>query len=271
MARKSDAGPAVDTGSDSAGPDAMADAGQGTPDVATSDLGAGDTGAIDRGPADTGPADTGPADTGPRDTGPGDAGPLTATWTTTAQPLRAQSGAYFTFSCPASGAPANIWGTDAYTDDSSICTAAVHAGLATLTGGGVFTIQIIPGLAAYTGSVRNGITSLSFTSFTGSFRFPAATTWTTNAVLYRGLNTQLLRYVCPAQGSTAQSIYGTNIYTDDSPVCVAAVHAGLITAAAGGQVQIQIVPGQSSYAAATQNGVTSLAYGAWTGSYLFPP
>ena len=259
-------------GADMAGPDAagdatrelgmgMAEAGEGGP----GDAGAGDTTAADTGTGDTRAGDTA------GDTGAGDAGVLTATWTTTAQPLRSQSGAYFTFSCPAGGAPASIWGTDAYTDDSSLCTAAVHAGLVTLIGGGSVTIEIIPGLPAYAGTARNGITSQPFAAWTASFRFPAATTWTTSATIYRGLNTTLMRFICPSSGSTAQGIFGSDIYSDDSPVCVAAVHAGLITAASGGSVQIEIVPGQSSYAATTRNGITSLAYGAWPGSYIFPP
>jgi hypothetical protein len=246
VSQKGDAGKASDAGFEaSAAPDAAADQ--------RSDLASGTPDGGDGG--------------GAADGGGGDAAPLTA------QPLRTQSGAYFTFNGPAAGAPATIYGTDAYTDDSSICTAAVHAGLITPTAGGSVVIEIIPGLASYAASVRNGITSLSFAAWTASFRFPAATTWTTSATLYRGLNNLRLRYVCPAQGSiTAGSVYGSDIYSDDSPVCIAAVHAGVIvTAAAGGSVQIEIVPGQSSYAATTRNGVTSVAYGVWAGSYIFPP
>ena len=41
---------------------------------------------------------------------------------------------------------------------------------------------------------------------------------------------------CPAKGATNQSIWGTDVYTDDSSVCVAAVHAGLINSRDGGMV-----------------------------------
>lgn len=76
-------------------------------------------------------------------------------------------------------------------------------------------------------------------------------------------------YRCPAGGS-AGSVWGTDLYTHDSSICTAAVHAGRITLAAGGDVVIRMQAGASSYAASTRNGITSLPYGAWTCSYSFP-
>jgi len=73
-------------------------------------------------------------------------------------------------------------------------------------------------------------------------------------------------YDCPAGGNPL-SIWGTDVYTDDSPVCVAGVHAGVITLAAGGRVQIEIRPGQDAYAGSDRNGVTSLGFSTWSGSY----
>jgi hypothetical protein len=67
-----------------------------------------------------------------------------------------------------------VWGTDVYTDDSSVCTAAVHAGLITLAGGGTVTAEIRPGQSSYKGSTRNGITSSPYASWLGSFIFPGA-------------------------------------------------------------------------------------------------
>ena len=65
-------------------------------------------------------------------------------------------------------------GTGTYTDDSSICTAAVHAGLITLANGGKVTIEIAPGANSYSGTTANGVTSSSYDSWSGSFTFPAA-------------------------------------------------------------------------------------------------
>ena len=72
---------------------------------------------------------------------------------------------------PGSGAFANVWGTDVYTDDSSICTAAVHAGLITAVGGGVITIEIRPGQAGYSGSARNGVSTGGYGAWHGSYVF----------------------------------------------------------------------------------------------------
>ena len=101
-------------------------------------------------------------------------GPVIADWGSNATSLRGQGGAQFAVVCPAGGALGSVWGTDTYTDDSSVCSAAAHAGLASLTAGGSATIEIRPGAASYTGSARNGVTSSSYGSWSGSFVFPAA-------------------------------------------------------------------------------------------------
>jgi hypothetical protein len=75
--------------------------------------------------------------------------------------------------------------------------------------------------------------------------------------------------VCPALGNdTMGTIWGTDIYTDDSPICVAAVHAGVITTD-GGAVIIEIMEGQKAYAASQRNGVTSQSWGSYSRSYRF--
>lgn len=75
-------------------------------------------------------------------------------------------------------------------------------------------------------------------------------------------------YTC-SPGGNVGSIWGTDVYTDDSSVCTAAVHAGLITIQSGGAVTIEIRPGEDSYDGSEQNGVTSNDYGAWGGSFIF--
>ncbi len=92
------------------------------------------------------------------------------------------------------------------------------------------------------------------------------TDWFTSATGHRGENGLRFEYDCPPGGSTL-SIWGTDVYTDDSPVCVAAVHAGVITLAAGGRVSIEIRPGQDAYDGSERNGVTSLGFSTWSGSY----
>jgi hypothetical protein len=93
--------------------------------------------------------------------------------------------------------------------------------------------------------------------------------WNSNAVAYRGRNGLRVRYSCPS-GGNAGSVWGTGYYTDDSSVCTAAVHSGLITLAHGGKVTIQIAAGRSSYTGTTRHGIDTSSYGSWGGSYFFP-
>jgi hypothetical protein len=59
---------------------------------------------------------------------------------------------------------------------------------------------------------------------------------------------------CPAGCIGRDFIYGTDIYTDDSWICGASIHAGAITDA-GGQVRVTIAAGQATYVGSTRNGV----------------
>jgi hypothetical protein len=61
------------------------------------------------------------------------------------------------------GTPNSVTGTDIYTDDSTICTAAVHSGLITFASGGTVTVEVRrPGITLYTGSTRNGVTTHNY-------------------------------------------------------------------------------------------------------------
>lgn len=95
-------------------------------------------------------------------------------WRATAASHRSEEGEELEYECSPDGVAANVWGTDVYTDDSSVCTAAVHAGLITLESGGTVTIEIRPGEDSYDGSERNGVTSIDYGSWGGSFVFPEA-------------------------------------------------------------------------------------------------
>jgi hypothetical protein len=154
----------------------------------------------------------------------------------------------------------------------------VHAGKITLAGGGSVTIEIRPGQQSYTGSTRNGITSNDYGSWSGSFVVLAATaasagvgkggsTWDAKAGQFRAYLGARFAYTCPP-GGTAHTVWGSGVYTDDSSVCTAGVHAGVVTLAAGGGVTIEMRAGESSYSASTRNGVTTVSYGSWGGSFV---
>jgi hypothetical protein len=91
------------------------------------------------------------------------------TWSQDASNRRASVNQTFVYNCSPNGTFDTVWGTDVYTDDSSICTAAVHAGKITKAAGGVVTIEIKPGQATYDGTARNGVTTLDYGSWGGSF------------------------------------------------------------------------------------------------------
>ena len=76
-------------------------------------------------------------------------------------------------------------------------------------------------------------------------------------------------YKMTITGNTGGTIWGTNIYTNDSYIPKAAVHAGVITAGQTKEVYIKIVEGLNDYPSTTQNGVTSDSWGAWGLSYQF--
>jgi hypothetical protein len=93
------------------------------------------------------------------------------TWSSVATDYRGEDGLWVGYDCPAGGAAGGVWGTVVYTDDSSVCTAAVHAGLITEIDGGEVVIEISAGLTEYEGSTANGITTLPYGSWSGSFTF----------------------------------------------------------------------------------------------------
>jgi len=63
-----------------------------------------------------------------------------------------------------------VWGTDVYTGDSSLSTAAVHAGLVQPGGTAVVKVTVVQPLGQYQGSVRNGVTSRDFGQFGTAYR-----------------------------------------------------------------------------------------------------
>jgi hypothetical protein len=65
-----------------------------------------------------------------------------------------------------------VWGTGMYTPDSSLATAAVHAGAVKANQTGVVKVMIVAPPAAYIGSQQNGVQSQPWNGgFTGAFQF----------------------------------------------------------------------------------------------------
>jgi hypothetical protein len=72
---------------------------------------------------------------------------------------------------------------------------------------------------------------------------------------------------CPAGGKLGGPVWGTDTYTKDSTICVAAVHAGAITAEKGGPVTVTRVPGLRDYPGTVRFGITSTRYGSYPDAF----
>jgi hypothetical protein len=85
----------------------------------------------------------------------------------------------------------------------------------------------------------------------------------------RGMNGERYAFRCPPGKPLPSRVVGSGPYTDDSSICSAAVHAGAIHAKDGGEVSIEIRPGEAHYAASERNYIRSAAYErAWSGSFV---
>jgi hypothetical protein len=77
---------------------------------------------------------------------------------------------YFRVTGEATG---SLWGTDIYTGDSTIATAAVHAGLVKVGETVVVKVTVEQPLPQYQGSIRNGVTSREFGRYGTAYRLAA--------------------------------------------------------------------------------------------------
>ena len=189
--------------------------------------------------------------------------------------IRTAPGAVVYFRVTGSGA-GRVWGTGTYTIDSSVATAAVHAGILSAGQTGIVKVTVLPGRSSYEGSTRYGVTTAGYGSYGGSFSLESfAEAGEFRTALPDPGTPGNIPGVAPGNSYTiwlvgiasASNIWGSGIYTSDSPLAKAVVHAGLLPDGGSGAVVVRILPGQSSYAGTTSNGVTSVAYGAYGLSY----
>jgi hypothetical protein len=203
------------------------------------------------------------------------------TWEAKATSLNGTDGQRFTLACSPGGTARSVWGSDIYTADSSICTAGVHTGLITYQEGGDVTIELRPGRTIYGCSERNGVTTSPYGSYTRSFVFKTPNTeavvreaedqtpvlWNTPALMVSFEPGKTYKFKCPSGGKESP-VWGTDIYTLDSSICNAAVHAGKLTMESGGSVTIELRPGESSYKGTTLNGIKTNDYAKYGSSFV---
>jgi LCCL domain len=77
-----------------------------------------------------------------------------------------------------------------------------------------------------------------------------------------------LKVHCP-QNCFTGTVYGDGVYTVDSAVCVAAVHAGVLDAVKGGNVELRVVPSQPGYPGSEKNGISSRQWSSSWGNTAF--
>ena len=203
------------------------------------------------------------------------------TWEANATSLSGKDGETFTLACSPGGTEHSVWGSDIYTADSSICTAAVHSGLITYQQGGAVTIELRPGRSIYGCSERNGVTTSYYGPYQHSFVFrtpniealvreadeQTPVLWNTSPAMVSPETGKTYKFKCPPGGKEG-NVWGTDIYTADSSICNAAVHAGKLTMDNGGSVTIELRPGESSYKGTTRNGIKTSDYGAYGRSFV---
>lgn len=202
------------------------------------------------------------------------------TWEASATSLNGKDGETLTLACAPKGTAHSVWGSDIYTSDSSICTAAVHSGLISFQQGGTVTVELRPGRSIYGASERNGVTTSDYGPYQHSFVFKTPNTealvreadeqtpvmWNTSPSIVTFEVGKTYKFKCPA-GRKESSVWGTDVYTLDSSLCNAAVHAGKLTES-GGSVTVELRPGEDSYKGTTRNGVTTNDYGKYGQSFV---
>ncbi|MEO1322496.1 MAG: LCCL domain-containing protein [Pseudomonadota bacterium] len=207
--------------------------------------------------------------------------PPTVEWDTVINHFQVEDdkfvGQRLTVACPelaVTDVAGQVFGTDLYASESSICGAALHAGAVSASGGTV-TLQIMPGATAYTGEARHGVISLDRPQTERAIAFVPTTTpdiadvqqkyapridwdtkFTRTGLANRDLLGQSFTFKCPAAPADmrARRVVGTDRYAFDSMICRSAVHAGQIDLA-GGFVTLRMEPGSKDLIGSTRNGI----------------
>lgn len=68
-------------------------------------------------------------------------------------------------------------------------------------------------------------------------------------------------------GMGGGTVWGTDIYTTDSPLALAAVHAGAVQMGQTAVVKVTIVPSPNNFVGSTRNGITTEPYGQYPAAY----
>jgi hypothetical protein len=197
--------------------------------------------------------------------------------------IKGEPGSPRELTCPAScQKDVDVYGTDVYTSDTPVCAAAMHAGVMSARGGEV-TVVVEPGRPAYRGSKRNGVTSHDRGTHDASFRFQgprvvqaapevrapvvvdAGCTFEGNQI--HGEPGSVHRVSCPPGCKENSWAYGTETYSGNSRICLAAIHAGLSSEGGGGEFTLILGDKRPAFRGSKRNGVESHDWGSYDVSF----
>lgn len=192
----------------------------------------------------------------------------------------------------------SLWGTDTYTTDSNLSTAAVHAGAVAAGDTAEVEVVVAAGQPSYKGSTRNGVSSGDWEAYGGSYKFvkksagagetaaspktdttqkaggsaaPAAAgkpapAGPENLADLADEGSQFGKpwdkvgksYKFTVTGALLGTVFGSGPYTVDSNLATAAVHAGLVKPLAEAEVEVEFTEVSKDYKGSSANGVTTV-------------
>ena len=187
--------------------------------------------------------------------------------------FKSQTGVVLYVTVTGATAGGTTWGSNPYTFDSNLATAAVHAGVVAVGASKVVKVTIVPSPGQYIESTANGITTQSYPGGIAGIRVdpddggdnPAMGN-AGNLPLLSAVPGSVYRFLVTGN-ARAGSIWGTNVYTNDSSLATAAVHAGVLADGQTGVIRVVIGTGQYKFVGSVANGVSSNDYSAYPSWY----
>jgi thiol-disulfide isomerase/thioredoxin len=165
-----------------------------------------------------------------------------------------------------------VWGDAVYTLDSDPGTSAVHAGLVRDGETKMITFWVVPSPTTYGEANRNGVQSRRWGAFRAAFVMQAAgvPAQAANRVpVSRGVGGILERLqpgesaIIPLTGSDKGTVWGSGVYTGDSHLETAAVHAGVVEPGERCSVVVTRVEPLARYEGSRKHGVETQSWAAY--------
>ena len=171
-----------------------------------------------------------------------------------------------------------VYGSFIYHPLSSICKAAGHAGTINPGFSGYVIVELVSGQKIYNGSFgADGNISGTFSSSEISYKTKAGTPpmkiTCTDAPNMAPFNSASIGskfvVICPTKCSLSKvSIYGSEIYSDMSPICHSGIHYGVLSDK-GGEIEFLIDGSQSYFKGTRSFGIISKSREAYVRSFRF--